>query len=108
MRQQEPERDRHVRMRWIADRKGHVVTDIVIQLETTLLPELHQRRGGERLRYGANVLDPVQVHRDLPLQVREAVGIGPDHAVVFDDTGGHASNRIRGHPLADERIDFWG
>ena len=108
VRQEKSERYRHLGMRWISDREGHVVTDVIIQLETPLFPELHQRSGGERLRYGADVLDPVQVHRDLPFQVSEAVGIGPGHPVVLDDASGHAGDRIGGHPLPDERVDFWG
>ena len=104
--QKKSEGDGYSWMGRISNRERQVITDVVVQPETALLPQLHQGRGGERLRYGADVLNPVQAHGNLPLQVGESIGIRPNHTVVLDEAGGHPGNVIGGHSLPYERVDL--
>ena len=106
VREQTSERDRDVWMRGIPNRKGHVAADVVVQLEPALFPQLHEGCRGEGLRYGADVLNPVQAHGQLALEVGEPISVGPDHTVVLHEARGDAGNVVGVHPVPDERVDL--
>ena len=104
--EQVAERDRLARVRRIADRKRQVAADVVLELETALLPELHERRGGDGLRDRPDVLQRVERHRFALVEVCEAVGRRPDDGASLENAGGDTRDMVRLHPAPDERVDL--
>ena len=89
----------------IWDAKVEIGVDIRVQVQLSLLDELHHRRPGEQLADGANSKDRLfGVDRDALLEVGVAVAFGKEQLAVFDDGYGCTGDVILFHLLCKQLI----
>ena len=104
VREQHPVRDGHV-VAGVPDREGGRRRDVVVEPEGARLPDLHQRRGRERLGDGADeehgVLRDGAARADVGEPVRLAPGDGPPR----DDAGGEPRHVRLREPLGDGGVE---
>ena len=83
------DRDRIIWIGWISEGKRKIEVDIVIELEESLVIELHEGGAGDGLGNRGDDVDGLGGRWFLFFQVRIAVRILPKHGCIMDEAGGH-------------------
>ncbi len=85
---------------------GDVFRERIVELHLALLDEAQDRRRGELLRDRRDAADAVGAHRDVVLEVRDAIPLRVRESALSEHGDRHPGDRLPGHRLGDDRVDL--